>query len=105
MRSLGFFSSWDGDLSEPLLLPQVSQAFFRILNGTSEILSSHCRAIGPQFELRWETQGSCPVATETQGSSQVAPGKTGFLSSLNRYLLEPLELHKGSKASLYEEGE
>lgn len=105
MGSLGFYSSWDGDLSEPLLLPQVSQASFQILSGTLEILSSRCRAIGPHFELRWETQDSCPVVAETQDSSRVVPGKTGFLSNLNRYLLEPLELHKGSKASLYEEGE
>ena len=72
--SLVFLLSYDGDLREPLMLPQGSQPSFQVSSVTSGNLSSLCRGIGPHLELRWETQGSSPVET----------GISGFLSTFNR---------------------
>ena len=38
--SLGFLSSCDGDLRDPLMLPQRSWVSFRVVRGTSGFLSS-----------------------------------------------------------------
>ena len=50
-------------------------------------LSTRSRGISPHFKTRWATQGP----------SQVAVGNSGFLSSCDGYLGEPLELQKGVK--------
>ena len=44
--SLGFLSSWEWELREPLVLPQGSQAPFQVATVTSGFLSSHCNGIG-----------------------------------------------------------
>jgi len=56
------------------MLPQGSEASFQVVRDTLAFLSSHCRGIGPNLKLRWETQESSPVAT----------GIWGFLLSFNR---------------------
>ena len=86
----GFLSSCDGDLREPLMLPQVSQASFQFARGTSRYLSSHCRGIGPHLELRHVTQSSSPVAA----------GILGFLSSFNRGVRPRLMLRQETFAFL-----
>ena len=60
--------------SEPLMLPQGSQASFKVARATSGFLSSCCSGIRLHLELRQETQGSSPVAT----------GISGWLSSFTR---------------------
>ena len=67
--SLGFLSSCNGDLREPLMLPQGSQDSFRVLRGSAGLLSRHFRGIGPHLIIRGE---SC-------GFSRVAVGSFGFL--------------------------
>ena len=98
--SVEFLSSGDGDLMEPLLLPQGGQVSFQVPKGTAGLLSSHCRGIGPHVELMWQTQGSSPFAAGISGFllsklrvrpqlllmlgtllfSQVAKGVSGLLS-------------------------
>ena len=73
MGSLGFLLSCDGDLREPLILPQGSQVSFRDARGSVGLFSSRCRGIGPHLKLKQETQGSSPFGT----------GILGFLSSFN----------------------
>ena len=46
------------------------------------------QGMSPHLEMRWGTRGS----------SRVASGNSGFLSSCDGYLREPLELRKGNKA-------
>ena len=46
---LGFLSSCNGDVSEPLVLPQGSQASFGVSRGTSGFLSSCCREMRPHL--------------------------------------------------------
>ena len=59
--NLGFFSSYIGDLRDPLVLPQESQVSMRVASGLSGFLSSRCRILGPHLELRLKTQGSSLV--------------------------------------------
>ena len=40
-QSLGFLSSCDGDLRDPLVLPQRSRVSSQVVRGTSEFLASH----------------------------------------------------------------
>ena len=47
--SLGFLSSCDRDLRDPLLLPRGNQASFQAARGTSGFLSSCFSGIGPHF--------------------------------------------------------
>ena len=46
---LGFLSSCNGDVSEPLVLPQGSQASFGVSRGTSGFLSSCCQGMRPHL--------------------------------------------------------
>ena len=62
-RTLGFLSSFDGDLRDPLVLPQESQVSMRVARGLSGFLSSQCRGLGPHLELKPEPQGSSPEWT------------------------------------------
>ena len=74
MGRFAFLLSCDGDLREPLKLPQRSQASFLVARGTLEFLWSCCSGIGPLLELRLEPQGSSPVV----------PRNSGFLPSFCR---------------------
>ena len=71
---MGFLSSCDGDLRDPIVLPQESQVSIWVARGLSGFLSSRCRSIGPHLSLRLEPQGSSPVLTWI----------SGFLWSFNR---------------------
>ena len=51
-KSLEFLSTCDGDLREPLVVPQERQASFHVARGTSGFLLNRCREIGPHLELR-----------------------------------------------------
>ena len=69
--------------------PQGSQASFRVVRGTSVFLLSHFREIGPHLELRQETQGMSPVATEI----------SGFLQSFKKTVRPYLVLRHGTLLS------
>ena len=71
--SFGFFSSKDVNVRELLMLPQGSQVSFQDARDTSGSHSSCFRGTEPHFEVRRETQSSSPLAT----------GISGFLSSFN----------------------
>ena len=64
--SVGFLSSYNGELREPLVLPQGSPV--SIVRGSAGLLSSHGRGIRPQFALKGESRGL----------SRVAAGNFGF---------------------------
>ena len=71
---LEFLWSCDGDLRDPLVLPQESQVSIRVGRAFSGFLSNLCRGIGPYLKLRLEPQGSSSVLTWI----------SGFLWSFNR---------------------
>ena len=45
---MGFLSSYDGELREPLLWHQASPVSIRVARGSAALLSIHGRGIGPQ---------------------------------------------------------
>ena len=61
------FSSYDGELREPLVLPQGSPISIRYARGSWGLLSSHWRAKRPHVGLCLETPSSSPVVTVASG--------------------------------------
>ena len=50
-----FLSSYDGELREPLVLPQESQVSMQVARGLSGFLSSQCWVLSPHLQLRKQT--------------------------------------------------
>ena len=65
--SLGFLSSCDGDLRDPLMLPQRSRVSSRVVRGTSGFLSSLCQRRVPCLKFSREIQCSSLAVTEILG--------------------------------------
>ena len=98
------FSSYDGELREPLVWPQGIPISIQVVRGSWGLLSSHCRANRPHLGLCPETPCSSPVATGISGLHSSFTRESGLvntavLSSCDGYLLEPNEWPKGSQAS------
>ena len=72
--NLGFLSSYDRELRDPLVWPQESPVSMRVARGLLGFLSSQCWVLGPHLELR----------PEPQVSSRVLNCISGFLWSFNR---------------------
>ena len=87
--NLRFLSSYDGDLRDPLVLPQESPVFMRVARGLSEFLSSLCQVLSTHLNLRLEPQGSSPVLTRI----------FGFLWSFHRGIRPRLLWRHGSVLS------
>ena len=51
------FSSYDGELREPLLWPQKSPVCIPVVRGSAALLSNNGRGIGPQDVLNGESRG------------------------------------------------
>ena len=64
---VGFLSSYDGELREPLLWPQGSPVSIRFVRGSAALLSSHGRGIGPQDSLKGESRGLSRVEAGNPG--------------------------------------
>ena len=105
--SFGFISGCDGNLREPLMLPQGSQTCFQVARGTSGFFSSCHRGIGPHLELKWEIQVCSPVVTGilgfllsfirgNQASSNFKAWNSVFLSSCKRGVSPPVDLRWGT---------
>ena len=100
--NLRFLSSYDGDLWDPLVLPQESEFSTRVARGLLGFLSIRCRVLGPHLELRPEPQvslqclsgswGSYGVSKGHQASSRVETCKSTSLSSCNSSVQLPVEL-------------
>ena len=111
-------SSYDGELREPLVLPQGSSISIRVASGSWGLLSSHCRANRPHLGLCPKTPCSSPVVTGisglhprfTQGvrprlelkqrtplSSQVATGISWSPSSGLHGVKPPAEFSEGTR--------
>ena len=64
---VGGCSSYDGELREPLLLPQGSPISIRVVRGSWGLLSSNCRTNRPHLGLCPKTPCSSPMATGISG--------------------------------------
>ena len=78
--SLGFLSSYDGELMEPLLLPQGSPVSIRVGRGNVGLLLSHGRGIRPQFALKGKSRGLSRVVAGNFGFPRVATVTSGSFS-------------------------
>ena len=54
-RVVAGFSSYDGELREPFVVPQGSPISIRVMRGSWGLFSSHCRANRPHLVLCPET--------------------------------------------------
>ena len=103
---MGFLSTYNGDLRDPIMLPQENQVSMRVMSGLLGFLSIRCWVLGPHLELRPEPQVSSPVLTwisgflwsfqGSQASSRVEICKSPFVSSFNSSVRLPAELTQGS---------
>ena len=82
------FSSYDGELREPLVLPQGSPISIRVVRGSWGLLSHDCRANRPHLGFCPETPCSSPVATGISGlHSKFTQGVRPHLEWKQRTLL------------------
>ena len=101
-KHVGYPSSYDRELREPLVWPQVSIVSIQVVRGSVALLSSHGRGIGPEVALKGESRGHSLVAagnpvfpllvTVTSGSFSDAYGKSGILWIWEGSLGTPLGL-------------
>ena len=80
MGSLKFHLTCDWDLREPLELPLGIQVTFQVVRGSTGLLLSHCKGIGPHLALRGSLMVFLEFQQEVLGSSRVAMGTSGNLS-------------------------
>ena len=73
---MGFFTRYDGELREPLVWCQGSKVSMQVARGSTSLLSSHGRGIGPQDALK----------KDSRGLSQFEAGNPGFPRLLPRTL-------------------
>ena len=60
--------------------PQVSPVFFRVVSGSTALLSSHGRVTGPQDALKGESQGLSRVVARNPGFPQIVTVTSGSFS-------------------------
>ena len=77
---VGFLSSNDGELREPLVWPQGRSISIRVVRGSTALLSSRGRGIGPQAALKGEYRGLSGVAAGNSGFPQHVTVTSGSFS-------------------------
>ena len=87
-----FLSSYDGELREPLVLPQESQVSMQVARGLSGFLSSQCWVLSPHLQLRKQTSVFLFMLTWILGSYGDSGGELGFILCGDMQILFPLEL-------------
>ena len=98
-RSLGFLSSYDGEIREPLVLPQGSPVCLRVARGSTGFFSSHSRGIGPQFALKGESWGLSRFVGGNFGIPRVATVTSGSFSWCLWEVRNPFTLWGASRDS------
>ena len=71
--SVGFPTGYNGELKEPLLWRQGSQVSHASGEGSTSLLSSHHRGIGPQDALKKESRVLSRVAVGNPGFPRLVP--------------------------------
>ena len=89
-----FLLSYDGDLRDPLVGPQVDPISIRVMEGPSGFLCSSCQGRGPHLDLRPEPQGSSPGRPGSQGFLGRPQGSQGLVSYGAMQDRSPLDLEK-----------
>ena len=98
---VGFLSSYDGELREPLMWPQGSPVSIRVERGNEAFPSSHGRVIGPQDTLKGEFQGLSRVASGNPGFLKLVMVTSGSFSWCLWELRNTVELGVASRDSTW----
>ena len=75
--SVGFLTSYDRELREPLVRRQGSQVSIRVVRGNASLLSSHGRGIGIQEALKEDFRGLSRVASGNPRFPRLVPVTSG----------------------------
>ena len=75
-----FLLSNNGELRKPLVWPQGSSVSIRVVRGSTALLSSHGRGIGPQYSFKGEYRGLSGVAAGNPGFPQYVTVTSGRFS-------------------------
>ena len=86
------FSTYDGDLRDPLWWPQESQSPCELLGGLSGFLSRRCWCLRPSVKSGPETEVSSPVLTWILGYFWSLPRESLLVSSGGMHVRFPPEL-------------
>ena len=94
VANLGFISSYDRDLRDPLFGPQESPVSMRIVRSLSGFIRSRCRGQGLHMHLRPEPQGASPMPTLISWFLWISTGESGLTSCGDMEAHSTLELEK-----------
>ena len=96
---MGFLSSYDGELREPLLQPQGSSVTIRVVSVSMAFLSSHGRRKGLQEALNWESRGLSQVVAGNPGFPLLVTVTSGSFSGFIWEVRNTVELGRASRFS------
>ena len=99
MGRVGFLSSYDGELREPLMWPQGSPVSIRVLGGSTALLLSHGRGTGPQDLLIRESRGLSRVVAGNPGFPLLVTVTSGSFSGFIWEVRNTVELGGASRDS------
>ena len=75
-----FLRNYDGDLRDPLVLPQESPVSMRVASVLSGFLSSQFLVLSPQWSWGWNPSVPLPCRHGSRGSFGVSTGESGLVS-------------------------
>ena len=78
--SVGFLTSYGGEVREPLMWRQGSQVSIQVVRGNVALLSSHGRLIGPQDALKKDSRSLSRVVAGNPVFPRLVPVTSGIFS-------------------------
>ena len=97
---MGFLMSYEGELREPLVWPQGSPVSIIVARGRMELVSRHCRGIGPQDTLKKESRGLSGVASGNPGFPRLVMMTSGSFSLCLLEVRKTVDLGEASQTPL-----
>ena len=79
-RTVGLLLTYNGEIREPLVWPQGSPVSIQVVKGSTKLLSSHGRGIGPQDALKGGSQDLSRVAAGNPGFPRLVMVTSGSFS-------------------------
>ena len=80
MLRVGFLSSYNRELREPLVWPQANPVSIRVVTGSTALLSCHGRRIRLQDALKRDSRGLSQVAAGNSEFPQLVTVTSGSIS-------------------------
>ena len=99
MLRVGFLSSYNRELREPLVWPQANPVSIRVVRGSTSLLSCHGRRIRLQDALKRESRGLSQVAAGNSEFPQLVTVTSGSISGCLCEVRNTVELGGASRDS------